>query len=250
MAVVFRRGPSRWVQLSLWDTANDAFAFGQWFHGRIYWESSDVSPDGTMLIYFAAKFERAATGEMYSWTAVSKPPFLTALALWKGCGTYGGGGLFESNSRLRLDTGSLEPTKGELPRDLKVEGRSWLEYGLIYSRRLELGGWMPHQSARHSASFYKQNPSGRFALLQQWNKADFHRLLKYGLTDLKGGYRPSLDQVEWADWDYRGRLVFARNGRLWAANEPERLKQDATMILDFNDLKPEERAAPEWARRW
>src|SRR5689334_24179596 len=31
--VIFRRGPSRWVQLIKWNTATDTFEPGQWFHG-------------------------------------------------------------------------------------------------------------------------------------------------------------------------------------------------------------------------
>ncbi len=34
-AVIFRRGPTKWVQIILWDTARDTFEQGQWFHGRI-----------------------------------------------------------------------------------------------------------------------------------------------------------------------------------------------------------------------
>ena len=53
--VVFRRGPSKWVQLIRWNTDTDTFESGQWFHGRLYERRADLSPDGTKLIYFAAK---------------------------------------------------------------------------------------------------------------------------------------------------------------------------------------------------
>ena len=35
-ALIFRRGPSKLVQLVYWRTDSDAFFFGQWFKGRIY----------------------------------------------------------------------------------------------------------------------------------------------------------------------------------------------------------------------
>ncbi len=60
-AVIFRRGPSRRVQLIAWDTATDRLVPGQWFHGRIYERRSDLSPCGRMLIYLAAKHERHQT---------------------------------------------------------------------------------------------------------------------------------------------------------------------------------------------
>src|SRR5689334_23259019 len=78
-AVIFRRGPSRQVQLISWNTEKDTFEPGQWFKGRIYERRCDLSPNGDLLIYFAAKHKEP----LYSWSAVSRPPYLTALALWR-----------------------------------------------------------------------------------------------------------------------------------------------------------------------
>ena len=55
VCVIFRRGPSKWTQLILWDTETDEITNGQWFKGRIYERRCDLSPDGTKLIYFAQK---------------------------------------------------------------------------------------------------------------------------------------------------------------------------------------------------
>jgi hypothetical protein len=46
VAAVLRRGPSKWVQLNVWDTSTDSIEHGQWFHGRIYERRCDLSPDG------------------------------------------------------------------------------------------------------------------------------------------------------------------------------------------------------------
>jgi hypothetical protein len=35
VALVIRRGPSSWSQLTLWDTDRDLFTEGSWFRGRI-----------------------------------------------------------------------------------------------------------------------------------------------------------------------------------------------------------------------
>src|SRR5690606_15991035 len=105
VGVILRRGPSKWVQVIRWSTSSDAFEDGQWFHGRIYERRCDLSPDGRLFLYFAAKFHRAqAQGSYtYSWTAVSKPPWLTAIALWPKGDAWHGGGLFESNTALMLN---------------------------------------------------------------------------------------------------------------------------------------------------
>ena len=47
VGVIFRRGPAKWVQIIHWNTATDTFTPGQWFHGKIDPERSDLSPDGT-----------------------------------------------------------------------------------------------------------------------------------------------------------------------------------------------------------
>lgn len=67
-AVVFRRGPSKHVQLVKWNTDTDEFEEGQWFKGRIYERRCDLSPNGRFLVYFAANYKEP----FLSWTAVSK----------------------------------------------------------------------------------------------------------------------------------------------------------------------------------
>jgi hypothetical protein len=92
MGVIFRRGPSRCVLLIRWNLANDTFQTGQWLKGRIYERRSDLSPSGEKLIYFAANHKPP----LYSWTALSKPPWLTAIAFWPKGDCWNGGGIFES----------------------------------------------------------------------------------------------------------------------------------------------------------
>jgi hypothetical protein len=56
-ALVFRRGPSKNVLLIRWNLSNDKFDFGQWFKGRIYERRCDLSPNGELLLYFAANWK-------------------------------------------------------------------------------------------------------------------------------------------------------------------------------------------------
>jgi hypothetical protein len=55
VGVIFRRGPSRWVQLICWDTANDVFTQGQWFKGRIHEWGCNLSLNGEMLVTSSAE---------------------------------------------------------------------------------------------------------------------------------------------------------------------------------------------------
>ena len=101
MAAILRRGPTEWTRLLLWDTATDELTAGSWFHGRIYEDSCSISPDGTLFSYLAAKHSGNFGEEACdSWTAISKPPWLTAIAFWPQIGTQGIGTEFVDDSTL------------------------------------------------------------------------------------------------------------------------------------------------------
>lgn len=111
VGVILRRGPTEWWRITLWDTKRDRFEGGQWFHGRIYPERCDVSPDGKLFIYFAGKFNQRSADNGYgdTWTAVSRPPYLTALALWPIGGTWGGHGVFVDDRTVLVTASRHHP---------------------------------------------------------------------------------------------------------------------------------------------
>jgi len=107
VAAVFRRGPSDWCQVLRWRTDRDEVDDGAWFRGRLYEAKCDVSPDGELLVVAAFQGSRLGTGYTDSWTAVSRLPWLHALALWPVGTTYGGGGRFTGPRSLTLRLGDL-----------------------------------------------------------------------------------------------------------------------------------------------
>jgi hypothetical protein len=118
-AVVIRRGPSSWVHLTLWDTDADRFTPGAWFRGRIYPEKCDLSPDARLFVYAAHQGRRLRSSVTDAWTAVSRPPWLHALALWPMGTTYGGGGRFVDDGSLTLrGAGAAHPEHP--PRGLAI----------------------------------------------------------------------------------------------------------------------------------
>ncbi len=133
-AVLFRRGPSKQVQLIRWETSTDRFEQGQWFKGRIYERRCDLSPNGRLLVYFAATWKERHGPMKGSWTAVSRPPYLTALARWTKGDAWNGGGLFLDNARLGLNNG-LHPHRwagdpvSEVPLEISElnlgQGEDW-----------------------------------------------------------------------------------------------------------------------------
>ena len=127
-AAILKRGPSGWAQLLLWDTASDAVKPGSWFHGRIYEDGCSVSPDGRLFAYFATKYRGEKTrGINDAWTAISKLPYLTALALWPQADTWGGSASFVDNKTLIIDCPHWEllKTDDSLPKGFTVLPR-WI----------------------------------------------------------------------------------------------------------------------------
>lgn len=120
VAVIVRRGPSAWAHLVLWQMQSDTFTPGAWFRGRIYEEKCDLSPDGELFVYAVHQGRRLRTDYTDSWTAVSRPPWLHALALWPMGTTYGGGGRFVDRRRLVL-RGVSAPHPEHLPNGLQIE---------------------------------------------------------------------------------------------------------------------------------
>lgn len=179
VAVIVRRGPSDWYHLVLWDTARDRFERGAWLRGRIYEDRCDLSPDGELFLAFVHQGRKSESAATHAWSAVSRPPWLHALALWPQGTTYGGGGRFTGTRSLTLRTGTarahadhppdgLEVTLGIPPRHAsteEVEGAEWsgrdqagalvFTRGYVVYRRtrgadrvlVDLGGLVPEPSA-------------------------------------------------------------------------------------------------------
>ncbi|MHB8627443.1 MAG: hypothetical protein ACYDBJ_09005 [Aggregatilineales bacterium] len=266
--VIFRRGPSNWVQLILWDTHTDTFTEGQWFKGRIYEERCDLSPDGSKLIYFAAKhythFDRAG----YAWTAISKPPYFTALALWKQYTTYGGGGCFIDNRTVCVGAAEFSAAhKDHLPPlSLHINPDACNRNTAIWLWRLKQSGWKaiseavrfsythPHMYLDEPATVYqKDSPDHKHRLTMQF---EGHNSGLYGDPRiLTFSLQRNADQKEflisdtWADWDHRGRLVYVEQGKLFVG-ELGTDEIEPQLILDFNPNRPKLIKAPAWATTW
>ena len=115
VALILRRGPSAWYHLIRWNTRADTFEHGAWFKGRIYEERCDLSPDGSLFLYFALQGSRFRSTYAGAWTAVSRTPWLHALALWPQGHTWGGGGRFLGDREVALHMANGSPTHPDHP---------------------------------------------------------------------------------------------------------------------------------------
>ncbi len=283
VAVVFRRGPSKQVKLIKWNTENDTFEHGQWLKGRIYERRCDLSPSGEKLIYFAANYKPP----YYSWTAVSRPPYLTALALWPKGDAWGGGGHFKTEQTILLNhwPGQMDLAEGfKLARRMRVlplgEHSGDGEDDPVYYERLLRDGWTLVQSGEHherefgSKLRWEFDPPQIYARKYRYEEGQSIelRMLLRGVHERGGDWyvieyeianrateEPvSLGRLDWADWDSSGDLLFAKEGRLYRM-KPDALgaeygnpfaSADTVELADFRFLTFDELRAPDEALHW
>jgi hypothetical protein len=270
VAVVLRRGPSKQVLLLKWNLITDKLQAGQWFKGRIYERRCDLSPSGDLLIYFAATFKPP----LYSWTAISRPPFLTALALWPKGDTLGGGGVFDTDHSVRL---GHSPGQDDLAPGFSLQGNvkvarfgQYSGHGEdfpIHHLLLERNGWKYRGQATMGKAvrdrifpiMYEKNADSGMTLQMQMRESgkigDPWYRTDHVVFDSKGNELFRLPGTNWADWHGR-HLLFAKGCRLFRLRK-DRFSQylnhgDSALklVADLSSLKFEERTPPHSAASW
>lgn len=276
VGVVFRRGPSNHVLLIRWNLRDDTFETGQWFKGRIYERRCDLSPDGELLVYFAANQKPPHM----SWTAVSRPPYLTALALWPKRNCWGGGGQFASSQRLELNHTEYENALApefKLPKRLKVSPFGPCPGGVedepIWSLRLLRDGWTCAEYSQVKNTKKVGLTGWTYAKPMTWEKTHplwpKHYRLRMRVLGIGARNEPwyvvehdllrakdemeTLGRSDWADWAPNGDLIFAQAGRLYRlrAKRGKLGSVEATQeIADFTEMHFEKVAPVAEALEW
>jgi hypothetical protein len=278
-AVIFRQGPNRHFLLVRWWLKDDRFEEGHWVKCKIYVRRCDLSEDGEMLIYFAARH----TGPLYSWTAISRPPFFTALALWPKTDSWGGGGLFEGNRIIHLNHNSadLNLAAGHvLPRNFFSkrlgETPGFGEDGYIQSIKMERDGWRLVQDGNVDFEFNrkpflvvdphfiheKPNPKNNalvlritfFGIGESTNSK--HIMENYEIVTRHGTILRSFELFDWADWAQNGDLLLADAGRVLrlpyaeVGTETSEPFDGCRELLNLTNRTFEAKESPGWAKKW
>jgi hypothetical protein len=124
-AVILRQGPTRQFRMILWDRRDDSFEDGQWTKQKVYPERCAVSPDARHFLYFMLDGQWGSEAEG-AYTALSRPPWWTALALFPEGSTWGGGGAFLDAVHyladggpdiVGRDAGLVRVRRGEVTKD-------------------------------------------------------------------------------------------------------------------------------------
>lgn len=273
-AVVFRRGPSKRVRMLLWHTKDDEIQPGQWLRGRVYEHRCDLSPQGELLVYFAAKHKPP----FGTYTAISRPPYFTALALWPKGDTWGGGGMFESDRNLRLNHHEYHMKLAEgftLSKHFRVT--HWGEHAgrgedePLASAILVRNGWTLEGNGRsriaapESPVWLDVDPPEIWSRHHPRDPDLKLRRVLTGVKVLNGPWyrftfdvghderdRSTLADADWADFAHDGDLLYAARGCLYRV--PWRKKQlvgaDTRCVADLVDDSFAPVPPPAWAERW
>ena len=222
LAVVIRHGTAKSVCTLLWDRRKDEFALGQWIRGRIDTATCDLSPDGQHFIYTANRYHL----ETNSWTVVSRPPYLKAVAYypWR----WAGGWFVNNRDYCVMNHGLSQADDREHPFVLRVEAEG--PKPSLYAARMVRGGWTIKEG---TLDFVREVAHG----WTLWQSAKRRYRLSCGdrKADTKGW--------DWADLDGK-RLVWTVKGCLWAGQVGKEGLEDVQLLHDFNGMKFEAIVAP------
>lgn len=262
------------MRLLLWHTKDDAIERGQWLVGRVYEHRCDLSPNGELLVYFAAKHKPP----FGTWTAVSRPPYWTALALWPKGDTWGGGGVFESDRALRLNhRGPHMRLADDFTVPKRYDVRAWGESAgrgedePLASAILTRRGWTLEQRGGSRAAAAESPVWLDVTPPEIWSRPHPRErglTLRRVLTGIKVSNGPwyrfsfdvghgederwSIEGADWADFAHDGDLLFAADGCLYRVPwRKKHLDLDATRcIVDLTDDAFESVPPADWAQRW
>jgi hypothetical protein len=227
LGLVIRHGTAKSVCTLLWNRKNDTFRLGQWMRGRIEIDFCDLSPDGEHFVYRASRYVSGFhTGGVTAWTCVSQTPYLKAMSFYRA--RYGG--WFVDNYTY-CAPGAADGEDRETRRLRRVEG-DWEKRVSYREQRMVREGWIA--SGRFDAEFSREAPRGWSLLMAREGKGYFLE------RDGESLARP--------DWEWTGvdgaRIVFARQGCLFALRFVKGAPAAEKLLHDFNGMKFEQFAAP------
>ena len=228
VVAIIRRGPSGWMHVGRWDLDPPSYQPGAWLGGTIYPERCDLSPDGRWFAYFALKpSARWELGTTY--IAISRLPWLTALAGWATNGTWTRGVMFVEDRSVwevgEPDLGDLGPVRETFGMRLSradsfaiERRRGWSETADTPPRAPD-DAWDARRGDAIVMEKARPGSEGSTRLTVRGAYAGGREL--HGIrTDIRyelhaDGRAVHLEDVQWADWDAGGRLLVATlDGRL------------------------------------
>lgn len=247
---------SGWMHVARWNLDDGTVDAGGWHKGKVYARRAGLSPDGRWLYYFALK-----GGDPFH--AVSRLPWVTALALWRDNSTYGTGCTIERVEGDQRGSGGMSDTPSigtiaPLWESHRMRLVGYRNEGYARERHL---GWREHPDCEPRAAtdtfdehrrqvLYRDHGRSRLVLSDDGISRDpgaiEYRKPRYRLE--RNDIVTELVDVTWADWDHRGRLLVATTAGALQIRNPAN-----GHVLHDHDLaahRPDPKAPPPEARDW
>ena len=258
LVIVRKQG---WWLLLRWDLATMSLTQGASFKGKLYPRRCDVSPNGELFSYFALKGKGGTFvghSGLKTYQAISRTPWLFALAAWPESGTYTRGQHFVARHEAPPLLAAMHGDATPLSKlGLGLQSTPAAAYACERRR-----GWIeaadcPHRGAndmwdeRRAVVLEKPRPVGTETL----------RLEDDGLVDsalgfdnrrpryrwLRGKESVLIDDADWCDWDAHGRLLVASETSLRVLDGGAR---NTLSRIDLTQRTSEPHPAPTWAQTY
>jgi hypothetical protein len=272
-AVFLRMSSKRWHVLR-WEIDRGVVESGAWFVGQMYPRRANLSPDGALLGYFVYVGSPSRSWPK-AYFAVSKLPWLTALAAWENSGTWSWGCEFKPAGGLVVSGEIFEkkPFHGSWAGSFETnllhrqEEVNWGERDLHLE---EERGWtrasadgfataLENRSIKHRLrprALIKERPKSGHRLIVVSRGTDFKNAVEGAVVDYlleaPQGEPIRLEDAAWADWDRKGRLLVATLAGELQIRDLDRKsgRWNPSWSKDLASLKPQRTRSPDWARRW
>jgi hypothetical protein len=239
VALYRRRGKETWVVKITYagkgDTHKQKIEVGARFNGRFYPTRCDLSPDGKHFAYFVmGGYQKGAEKKLYCWTAMSRPPALTAEFLLPQHDTWGGAAHFVDSSNLLVAAGmyceakDISALNGRDVNGVKVWVADFGQQPPVEFDRIEPvpDGWKGTPTKQWLAGcWYREQV--KCTLMMRY-RDDRRESGEYSAFEyrLAGTYAEPvlpdeyMDTVQWADFDRLGRLWVARGSNIEIFTKP------------------------------
>jgi len=254
VVAVLRRGPSGWAHVGRWDVAASTYQGGAWLRGTLYPQRCDLSPDGRYLASMAI-VARADWAPGTTYVAVSRLPWVTALAAWGTRGTWSRGVHFAARGEWGMtapEHGDADPLRSRHGLVVTAAAQSY-----AVERR---GGWVeaPGTLARSPNDMWDERRADQLVMTKPQPRGGAVLSVSGGRAAFRGGPHGSwadpmyaldgdpLPDVQWADWAHDGRMLVATTAGELQVRDPA----DVVWELDLAPLEPDPQPPPTEATRW
>ena len=241
VAVVLRGEPELWGVVR-WDLETGQQETGGVFPGTLFPRRGAVSADGVLLAYFGATRQRGDWGRFF---AVSKVPWLTALAAWRWPARgFSAGAMFTPDGALVMSgVEAGPPFSGSCPLHYDLGPVSDSAWRKATEEEIRMASVLP---LRHPHRRVRAGVRADVTLLEVWDDL--------ALTDEDTGQRryvvgtKPLAGVRWAGFAPDGAvLCVTREGFLQIRDHDGEILRDDGPVADPG---PDRVKSPAWARSW